>query len=286
MTRPRDVTDNATPSGTSLAAELLARLADLLQDETMRRRATYVLETIAEPMVRHPAAFGHALGVADLLVRGAIELAIVGDPASEDFRALTRAAAERYVPSLVLAGGPARKRTAADRAARRSTDDWWTRDRVRVSELRLRCAGDRRRRARDTARRPRRLPNGSGGAVVRPRRAPPRARCRRRRTRRTSAGTIGASASIDAPAIPRRSISRRTCLTVPAPRLPALDLSACAAAMIAVTSPVATPCSAAAIRSRPCVMKRSMISSRKCEPKRVGKTLEMSSIDRIGHRWR
>ena len=108
VTRPRDVTDNATPSGTSLVAELLARLADLLQDEAMRRRATYVLETIAEPMARHPAAFGHALGVADLLVRGAVELAIVGDPASEDFRALTRAAAERYVPSLVLAGGAAR----------------------------------------------------------------------------------------------------------------------------------------------------------------------------------
>ena len=74
----------------------------------MRRRAIYVLETIAEPMARHPSAFGHALGVVDLLVRGAVELAIVGDPASEDFRALTRAAAERYVPSLVLAGGAVR----------------------------------------------------------------------------------------------------------------------------------------------------------------------------------
>ena len=108
VTRPRDVTDNATPSGTSLIAELLARLADLLQDEDMRRRANYVLETIAEPMARHPAAFGHALGVADLLVRGAVELAIVGDPAADDFRALTRAAAEQYVPSLVLAGGAER----------------------------------------------------------------------------------------------------------------------------------------------------------------------------------
>ena len=108
VTRPRDVTDNATPSGTSLAAELLARLADLLQDEDMRRRATYVLETIADPMARHPAAFGHALGVADLMVRGAIELAIVGDPTSDEFRALTRAAAERYVPALIMAGGPAR----------------------------------------------------------------------------------------------------------------------------------------------------------------------------------
>ena len=108
VTRPRDVTDNATPSGTSLVAELLARLAELQHNEDLRRRATYVLETVAEPMARHPAAFGHALSATDLLVRGAIELAIVGDPHSEDFRALARAAAERYVPALVMAGGPAR----------------------------------------------------------------------------------------------------------------------------------------------------------------------------------
>jgi uncharacterized protein YyaL (SSP411 family) len=86
----------------------LARLADLLHDEDMHRRAMYILETIAEPMARHPAAFGHALGVADLLVRGTVELAIVGDPQSDDFRALLRVAAERYVPALVMAGGPGR----------------------------------------------------------------------------------------------------------------------------------------------------------------------------------
>jgi uncharacterized protein len=123
ITRPRDVTDNATPSGTSLTAELLARLADLLQEEDMRRRATYVLETIADPMARHPAAFGHALGVADLLVHGAIELAIVGDPRSDDFRALTRAAAEQYVPALVLAGGPSRNAVGIALLADRPTAD-------------------------------------------------------------------------------------------------------------------------------------------------------------------
>jgi uncharacterized protein YyaL (SSP411 family) len=109
ITRPRDTTDNATPSGTSLVAELLARVAELEHDEDLRRRSTYVLETIAEPMARHPAAFGHALSVTDLLVRGAIELAIVGDPHSDDFRALARVAGERYVPALVMAGGPARQ---------------------------------------------------------------------------------------------------------------------------------------------------------------------------------
>ena len=155
VTRPRDVTDNATPSGTSLVAELLARLADLLQDETMRRRATYVLETVAEPMARHPAAFGHALGVADLLVRGAVELAIVGDPASEDFRALTRAAAERYVPSLVLAGGAARSAPADrtdSRHSDRSADGGRPRDGIRLPELRLRRAGHRRRPSGNAAR--------------------------------------------------------------------------------------------------------------------------------------
>ena len=123
VTRPRDVTDNATPSGTSLAAELLARLADVLQDEDMRRRATYVLETIAEPMARHAAAFGHALGVADLVVRGAIELAIVGDPDSDDFRALSRAAAERYVPGLIVAGGPPRSGAGVALLADRSAEN-------------------------------------------------------------------------------------------------------------------------------------------------------------------
>jgi uncharacterized protein YyaL (SSP411 family) len=65
-----------------------------------------VLETLAEPMARHAPAFGHLLGAADLAVDGAVELVLVGDPGAADFRALDAAAAERYVPSLVLDGGP------------------------------------------------------------------------------------------------------------------------------------------------------------------------------------
>jgi uncharacterized protein len=105
VTRPRDVTDNAIPSGTSLAIELLLKLGDLFAVGEYSERARYLLETIAEPMARYPTAFGHALGAADLAVRGAIEVAIAGSPADEGFSALARVAAERYVPSLVLAGG-------------------------------------------------------------------------------------------------------------------------------------------------------------------------------------
>jgi len=105
VTRPRDVTDNAIPSGTSLTVELLLLLGDLLGDGDMTRRANYVLETIVEPMARYPLAFGNALSAADLAVHGASELAIVGEPGADDFNALAHAAATRYVPSLVIAGG-------------------------------------------------------------------------------------------------------------------------------------------------------------------------------------
>ena len=108
ITRPRDITDNATPSGTSLATELLLRLAELLHDVDARRRATYVLETLAQPMSRYPMAFGHLLASADMVVYGAVELAIVGQVESPGFKALQRTAAELYVPSLVLAGGAPR----------------------------------------------------------------------------------------------------------------------------------------------------------------------------------
>jgi len=120
ITRPKDITDNAVPSGTSLAVELLTRLAELFADADARRRATYVLETLAPAIARYPSAFGHLLGSADMLINGAVELAIVGDPKSASFTALERAAAERYVPSLVMAGGSPRDDIAllADRAPR------------------------------------------------------------------------------------------------------------------------------------------------------------------------
>ncbi len=122
ITRPRDATDNATPSGTSLAVDLLLRLADLTGDSARADRARHVLQTLAEPMARYPQAFGHLLGAADMAIHGAVEVALAGRPSSEGLEALRAAAAQVYVPSLVLAGGdPASQPTVAllrDRAPR------------------------------------------------------------------------------------------------------------------------------------------------------------------------
>jgi len=114
LTRPRDVTDNAVPAGTSLAVDLQLRLGELLGDAARRERALRVLGSLSEPVARYASAFGHLLGAADMAVHGAVEVALAGDPASDDFRALAAAVGGEYVPSLVIAGGAVRADGSVD----------------------------------------------------------------------------------------------------------------------------------------------------------------------------
>jgi uncharacterized protein len=105
ITRPREATDNAIPSGTSLAVELLLHLAELQHDADLRRRAAFTLETLSETAAKFPSAFGHLLGSMDMELNGAIQIALMGKRTDPAFLALERVVAEQYVPSLVLAGG-------------------------------------------------------------------------------------------------------------------------------------------------------------------------------------
>ncbi|HEY4735319.1 MAG TPA: hypothetical protein VIH53_12295, partial [Gemmatimonadaceae bacterium] len=97
-----------TPSGTALAVELLLHLAELLHDAEYRRRAVFVMESLTEPILRFPSAFGHLLGSADMEVNGAVQIALVGSVTDPEVRALERAVAGKYVPALVIAAGPPR----------------------------------------------------------------------------------------------------------------------------------------------------------------------------------
>src|SRR5216117_4551548 len=99
ITRPRDVIDNATPSGTSMAIELLLQLGELQHDSEYRRRAAFALETLAEPMLRFPTACGHLLGCADMELYGAIEVALSEEIATANSRRLKRRWPGRTLPS-------------------------------------------------------------------------------------------------------------------------------------------------------------------------------------------
>ncbi|HSA54852.1 MAG TPA: thioredoxin domain-containing protein [Gemmatimonadaceae bacterium] len=103
--RPRDVTDNALPAGTSLAAELLLLSAELDGDDRRRELAEYVVRQSGDLLGQAPNFFGHLLGVADMTVHGAVEVAVAGEPMSPGLVRLLGAVNGRYVPSLVVAAG-------------------------------------------------------------------------------------------------------------------------------------------------------------------------------------
>jgi uncharacterized protein YyaL (SSP411 family) len=103
VTRPRDVYDNATPSGNSVAAEVLLRLALLLDREDHRARAEAVLEGLSGAMEQIPGAFGRAISALDFHLGKPREVAIIGEPDSEDTKALVDAVYSTYLPNRVIA---------------------------------------------------------------------------------------------------------------------------------------------------------------------------------------
>ncbi|MGB3681731.1 MAG: thioredoxin domain-containing protein [Rubrobacteraceae bacterium] len=104
VTRPRDVYDNAAPSGTSVAAEVLLKLALFLDRDDYRQRAEAVLEDLSGGMDQLPGAFGRLLAALDFYLSQPREVAIVGEPGRADTRALVETLYARYLPNKVVAG--------------------------------------------------------------------------------------------------------------------------------------------------------------------------------------
>ena len=104
VTRPRDVYDNAAPSGTSVATDVLLKLSLLLDRDDYRARAEAVLEDLSGGLQRVPGAFGRLLAALDFDLSRPREISIVGDPASPDTQALIDAVYARYLPNKVVAG--------------------------------------------------------------------------------------------------------------------------------------------------------------------------------------
>src|SRR5205823_3664167 len=102
ITRPKELFDNAVPSGNSVAADVLLRLGLLTGEPAYERAGVSALRAARELMPRAPSAFGHAFGALDLYLSAAKEVAIVGEPGpARD--ALVGEVWRRFMPNAVLA---------------------------------------------------------------------------------------------------------------------------------------------------------------------------------------
>jgi len=104
IVRSKDYFDNATPSGNSVAADVLLRLAILTDNQTYRELAQRILTEIADQARRYPSGFGYALSAIDFLLSEPREIAIMGKYPG-DIRALLQEAWRKYLPNKVVAPG-------------------------------------------------------------------------------------------------------------------------------------------------------------------------------------
>jgi hypothetical protein len=107
ITRPRDLQDNATPSGNAMAVTALLKLAGFTNEFSYVDLAQGALAHMQPMMSQYPLGFGQWLQALSYALSQPQEIAIVGEPHSADTRALLDVVRDGYRPFQVVAlGGP------------------------------------------------------------------------------------------------------------------------------------------------------------------------------------
>ena len=104
--RPKELQDNAVPSGNAMAAFVLLRLSGLAGEPRYAELAQRSLEPMQSLLARYPLGFGQWLIALDYALAHPREIAIVGDPEAADTRALLEVCRSGYRPHQILALGP------------------------------------------------------------------------------------------------------------------------------------------------------------------------------------
>ena len=103
LIRPKDIQDNATPSGNSLACEALLKLAAFTDKGEYRDHAEKALALIVDPAMRYPMAFARWLSAADYALDNGKQIAVLYEAKEENARDLLNVIRSEYRPGIVVA---------------------------------------------------------------------------------------------------------------------------------------------------------------------------------------
>ncbi len=100
--RPREGEDQAIPSGNSIAALNLARLARITGDETFSKKSEETLNAFAGGIAASPDAFTQMLQALDFNLGQGEEIVIAGRADAKDARAMVKMLRTRFLPNTVV----------------------------------------------------------------------------------------------------------------------------------------------------------------------------------------
>jgi uncharacterized protein YyaL (SSP411 family) len=103
LLRPKELQDNATPSGSSLAAMALLQLSTYTANGEWRDMAEAMLGSIQEIAARYPTSFANWLSAIHYAIGPVREVAILGDPNDEQTQSLSEILWTNYLPDTVVA---------------------------------------------------------------------------------------------------------------------------------------------------------------------------------------
>lgn len=103
--RPKDLQDNAIPSGNAAAVGVLLKLSLYTGESRYWDVAHEATLAMGQAMSRYPLGFAHWLCAADFIASRPVEVAIAGEVAAEDTRQLINAVYSQYRPNQVVAVG-------------------------------------------------------------------------------------------------------------------------------------------------------------------------------------
>ena len=119
LVRARDASDGAIPSGNSVEAMNLLRLAVLLDRNDLAEEADKLLRAFGAQLAESAFQSERLLAAADFRIRGPKEIALVGTAgAMGQFERLVSAVWQAYVPNAVIAGAVVGDKGTADAPGR------------------------------------------------------------------------------------------------------------------------------------------------------------------------
>ena len=115
LIRPKDIQDNATPSGNSLACEALIKLAAFTGEGKYSDIAEKSLTLISTFVLRYPLGFAKWLSAAENAVGGTKQVAVVGEAQDESFQGMLHVLRAEYRPGVITAASshPIKKESPA-----------------------------------------------------------------------------------------------------------------------------------------------------------------------------